>query len=382
VPAGALVASTLSTSGLHRTASEIARKDALREDLAGGAVEYGTDRLLVGATGYASRFDRAVAPGPQPYERFDFAGDRAAMGSAYANVFLGDYLLFGEVARAPGGAVGAVGGALADFGRAEALLLARAYPRDFTSLHGFGFGERNGVTQNEHGVYAGLRLRLSRTVRVGGYVDQYRFPWLRFGVPRPSSGLDARLVVEHDPRPWLGYYVQLQSETREAGADVAGPTGALLDAVQPETRQSLRVHGDYSFSRDLRLRARVEATRFEEPGAPAAWGVLLYQDVRYQPPVRGLRLDARLAFFDTDGFDTRVYAYENDLLYAFSVPAFFGRGQRAYLLARYEVVDGLILEAKYAVSRFQGVDTIGSGLNEIDGNRLREVRAQVRWRLR
>jgi hypothetical protein len=200
-------------------------------------------------------------------------------------------------------------------------------------------------------------------------------------VPRPSSGLDARLVVEHDPRPWLGYYLQLQSETREAGADVPGPDGRLLlDGLREETRQSARLHGQYAFSRELRLRTRLELTRFDAADEPASTGVMLYQDVRWQARP-WLLLDGRLAFFDTDGFESRVFAYESDLVYAFSVPAFFGRGQRAYVLARVEPVEGLNLEVKYGVTRFRGVDTVGSGLDTVDGNRVREVRAQVRWRL-
>ena len=212
-----------------------------------------------------------------------------------------------------------------------------------------------------------------------GFFDQYRFPWLRFGVPLPSVGHEALLVLEHRPRRWLTVYVQARTETKEAGAKVLDSGDRLLDGVRPQTRQSLRLHGDYLFSRALRFRTRIEAVRFFEAGDPDQYGVLIYQDVRWRARP-WLQFDARIAFFDTDSFDARVFAYENDLLFTFAVPAFSGRGQRAYVLAKVTPNNRLSLQIKFAATRFEDTDTVGSGLDETDGNRLRELRMQVRWK--
>ena len=359
--AGIRPAVSLSSTGLHRTDSEIARKDALRERVIGGAAEAEWTRLRIGAAAYHSRFGRPVARGSQPYERFDFAGDRATMASIYASAYVGNAVLSGEVARAPSGDLGGIVGAAVDVGtRTEAVVVGRMYPRSFTSRHGYAFGERNGATQNEMGLYTGLRLQVADDWTVAAYADTYRFPWLRFSVPRPSSGIDARLVVEHRPRPWMEHYVQVRAETREEGTTRSDGAVRLVDAVQPETRQSLRWHGEYVFSDALTLRTRIEASRFHTPEATST-GLLMYQDIRWSP-VRRLQLDGRLAFFDTDDFDARVFAYEYDLLYAFSVPALFGQGRRAYLLARARPTHRLTVEAKYGVTTFADVDTVAPAL--------------------
>ncbi len=75
-----------------------------------------------------------------------------------------------------------------------------------------------------------------------------------------------------------------------------------------------------------------------------------------------------------------MFTYEDDLLYTFSVPAFSGRGQRAYALVRWSPTGRLTLLAKVATTRFEDVRSVGSGLDEVEGNRLREVRVQLRWR--
>jgi DNA uptake protein ComE-like DNA-binding protein len=372
-------ARTLSIGGRHRTASELRRKGTFGKTTVGGAVEYHASSVHVGVTGYQSWFDRPLRPPTdRPDERFAVAGRRTSMVSTYANAYLDEYTLFGEVARTPDGVYGGVLGAAFDHeAGVQALLMGRQFPRAFRGLYNSAIGE-SGSTQNERGVYTGLRLQVAERWRIGAYVDQYRFPWLRFNVPRPSSGLDTRLVVEYDPRPWLSTYVQVRAEREEASTTERGPGGRQLGGLQTEHRQSARWHTEYQFSDALTVRTRIQLSRFSTSTEPAAYGVLLSQGFRLQP-FESLQIDTRLAFFDTDGYESRIYAYEHDLLYSFSVPVLFDRGQRSYVLAQYEPFSSLTIEAKYGVTWYPHRRTVGSGLNETDGNRSRELRLQVRW---
>ncbi|MEM6337958.1 MAG: helix-hairpin-helix domain-containing protein, partial [Bacteroidota bacterium] len=86
----------------------------------------------------------------------------------------------------------------------------------------------------------------------------------------------------------------------------------------------------------------------------------------------------RLATFDVGAYGARVYAFENDLRYLMTSRVFTGRGRRAYLLARW-VRSRLTLEAKLAATWVQDADTIGSGLDETDGHRQRDIRIGARW---
>mgnify|MGYP006278625741 CR=1 FL=1 len=377
--AGPPPARTLSVGGQHRTPGELAGKDAFGLTTVGGAFEYQTPNLHLGLVGYQSRFDRPLRPPPQPDQRYDVSGTQTSMVSAFATTFVGNYTLFGEVARAPSGRYGVLaGGSLDHEAGVQALLLARRFPKAFQGLYNSAIGE-SGSTQNEVGVYTGLRLQVSERWSVSAYVDQYRHPWLRFSVPRPSSGIDTRVVVEYDPRPWLSTSVQVRAEQEEKGTERRGPNGRLLSAVQPEERQSVRWHTEYTFSDALTLRTRLQGARASTSAAPS-YGVLLYQGFRFQP-LPALHFDARVAFFDTDGFAARLYAYEHDLLYSFSVPVLFGQGQRSYLLVQYEPTSSLTFEAKYGVTWYPHRRTIGSGLNATDGPRVRELRLQVRWQI-
>lgn len=371
----AVPARTLSSGGLHRTASEIARKGTFGTTTGGGAASYHSSRLHAGLAGYYSRFGRPLRPGNRPYRRFSVSGTRTSMVSAFATAYLDEYVLFGEVARAHNGTIGAVGGAALDHDTGvEAVLLARHYPRAFAGLFNSAFGG-GGSSQNERGIYAGLRLQVAANWWISGYVDQYRSPWLQFGVPQPASGLDTRLVVETDLRPWLSTYVQVRADRSTSGTEYRGPHGRLLKGVRQTWRHSARWHIEYAFSDHLTLRTRLAGTR-----SGASTGILFYQGIGLQLHPT-LELDARVALFDTDGFRTRMYAYEHDLLYSFSVPVLSDQGQRTYLLLQYAPTSQLSIGAKYGVTWYPHRDTVGSGLNATEGNQAREVRLQIRWRL-
>jgi len=373
-----LPARTLSTSGLHRTPSEVARKGTFGTTTVGGGVMYRFRGLHVGVSGYHSTFDRPLAPRDQPHRLFDPSGTDWSVASTYATAYLDEYTVFGEVGRSQNGAVGGLVGATLDHGAGiEALILGRRYPPDFTGLFGGAFGT-SGPPQNEVGVYTGLRVRVAENWWVGGYVDQYRFPWLRFGVPRPTTGLDARLVVEATPRPWLSSYVQVRSQRDPSGTTRRGPHGRTLSGIRTEQRYSARWHVDYDFSDALTLRTRIEGTRFEAEGQAPTHGILFFQGLGVRPHPT-VTLNARFGLFDTDGFQSRIYTYEHDLLYSFSVPALFGQGQRSYLHVRFRPTSALTLEAKYGVTWHPNRRTTGSGLNERDTNQVRDVRVQVRW---
>ena len=58
----------------------------------------------------------------------------------------------------------------------------------------------------------------------------------------------------------------------------------------------------------------------------------------------------RYCLFGTDNWDTRIYVYENDLLYNFSIPALYGEGSRSYIMVKASLGRRLELRAKYGIT--------------------------------
>ncbi|OFY92321.1 MAG: hypothetical protein A2236_01785 [Bacteroidetes bacterium RIFOXYA2_FULL_33_7] len=139
----------------------------------------------------------------------------------------------------------------------------------------------------------------------------------------------------------------------------------------------LRYHISYDVSKNLSFKNRVEYA-FYEKGAEKSNGYLIYQDINYRPNKIPMTLSFRYAIFDTESYDSKIYAYENDVLYAFSVPAHYSKGTRYYLTLKYSLTGRIDLWLRYARTTYDDKETLGSGLDEILGNHKSEVKAQIR----
>ena len=108
-------------------------------------------------------------------------------------------------------------------------------------------------------------------------------------------------------------------------------------------------------------------------------GILMYQDVVLNFRKPQLSLYLRIAYFDTDSYDERLYAYENDVYYAFTVGSYYYQGMRAYLMLRYKI-QNLSIWLRVSRTHYLDRETISSGLTQIDKPHKTEVKAQVMYR--
>src|SRR5690606_5180037 len=125
----------------------------------------------------------------------------------------------------------------------------------------------------------------------------------------------------------LELYLQYRHEQKEA--NLAG-NAEKFDPLVDRTKHQLRLHFGYQVSPALALRSRVEGVVYREHTLPAENGFMMYQDVLYKPIGSPFSFTTRVALFDTDSFDSAIYAYENDLVYQVYIPAYAYRGMRYY----------------------------------------------------
>ena len=85
----------------------------------------------------------------------------------------------------------------------------------------------------------------------------------------------------------------------------------------------------------------------------------------------------RLQYFETDGYDSRLYAYEDDVLYSYSIPVFYDKGYRYYINIKYDINRSLSVWGRFAQSVFPDKNIIGSGLDVINGHKKTEVTLQA-----
>jgi len=107
-------------------------------------------------------------------------------------------------------------------------------------------------------------------------------------------------------------------------------------------------------------------------------GYLIYQDILYRPDHFPLEATFRYSLFSTDGYNSRIYTYENDVLYAFSVPSYFNNGQRWYIMLKWKIIPKVSMWLRYARTTYFNQHTIGSGNDLINGDTKSEVKIEVK----
>ncbi|HLR89783.1 MAG TPA: hypothetical protein VK040_02430, partial [Balneolaceae bacterium] len=210
-------------------------------------------------------------------------------------------------------------------------------------------------------------------------LDQFRFPAPRFQTHQPTSGFDWLALLEYQPRRDLSLYFLARYKVRGEEYNSEDMYGREIRLLSDATRSSYRLHADYQVHPKIRLRSRVDIIRSMTATGKKEWGLLIFQDIRFHPWSR-LQVDARATLFDTDGYNSRVFQFENDLLYVLSNAMLFDQGQRIYILLKIEASSWLDIWFKAATTVYQNRTTVGSGLNRIDGNRRSDIGVQARVR--
>ncbi len=96
--------------------------------------------------------------------------------------------------------------------------------------------------------------------------------------------------------------------------------------------------------------------------------------------LKAFAASTRLQYFETGGYNSRLYAYENDVLYSFSIPVFYDKGYRYYVNINYDINKALSFWIKWAQTIYKDKTLVGSGLDEINGRAKSEIRLQAMYK--
>jgi len=365
--------SSLQLSGLHRTENELEDKNSLQQITTGANMTYKANTWRIGANIVYNRLSDSLVRTPRLYQKYAFNGQSLLNASLDYNLAYKNLQFFGETAVSDNGGLATINGLTAALDEKVSMaLIYRNYAKNYQTLTGNAFGESSG-TNNEKGLYMGLNANLGRGLSFSGYFDLFVFPWLRSNIDAPSKGHEYFVRLDYQPAYRWNLYFQYRFEQKEGNrSDNATPYDYLIN----KKRQNARIHFRYRLSREWEIRSRAELSFYEDH--EFSKGFMMYQDLVWSARFAPLKVQTRFAIFGTEDYDTRIYAYENDVLYAFSVPAYYGRGSRFYINTSYKFNRKLTLWVRYAQTYWADRDEISSGQNLILGNTRSELKVQLR----
>lgn len=339
----------------------------------GGAVSYRRAHFSVGlhAVCFGDYADTALAR--EKWQAL-FHPNRVNAGLSYHAVWR-KQLFFGEMAVNEKGKVSMLHTAVFTVNPVfRFATLVRYYTTGYEAPMGRAFRVTSGDC-GEFGTYLAGHLVLSRKIEADFFFDYYRLLWLSYQTDAPIQGVDGgmTLTCRLSRKSTLLMRYQWRSKPKNASGE------DYLRRLTGLNRHRIRLQwGNEPFPL-LKLKTEVSAVFDRTDGAKWNKGILMYQDVVLNFRKPQLSLYLRVAYFDTDSYDERLYAYENDVYYAFTVGSYYYQGMRAYLMLRYKI-QNFSIWLRISRTHYLNKETISSGLTEIDKPYKTEVKVQGMYR--
>ena len=363
------------TDGLHRMEREIEKKRNLSEKVMGGNLNYRKENFSVGGTFIKYQYGNILQPDEKPYNLYKIQKtDNHWNGSLDYSLRLHGISLFGELACDKNGGAAMLNGLnLYPASRVGLLLLHRYYTPDYQANYANGFGENSRI-ENEQGFYVGAEFKPVKRFKISAYADVYYFPWLKYNLNKPTSGYDFLTYTTFNPSRNTSMYLKHKYKTKEK---YYSGNKSIIFYETNTLRYGIRI----KIGKHIDSHTILDGNSYSDEYRGKSYGWLASQDFSCDFIANILNISFRYAYFHTPTYENRIYIYEKDVLYTFSIPAYYGIGHRIFFNLRFQPHPNLCCYLKYATYIYSdGRETISSGLEEVKGNKLSNIRCLVRYK--
>lgn len=356
--------STLLNNNYHRTSAELSKKNNTSISAAGFNAIWNIGDLSLGVTAVYTHLSRPLNPNMSAtYKRI------YPVGSNFFNASLSyswrhyPFCINGETAISDKGAIATVnslGYYLSQY--VDVMGIYRFYSFRYNSMYSNAFSE-GGKTQNESGFYLGVNWHPRYGLDISAYTDIAYFAWPRYGVSQSSYASDNVLSIRYKTGNWLlsaRYRLHLKQK------DGSGSN------LQWRQEHRARLSAEWSDER------WVSRTQIDNTKVSVSQGYMLTQNFGFISPKYSLYIGGK--YFNTDGYDSRLYSYERAMPRTFSYPSYFGHGIRYSLVAEWRPVPSLQFTAKSGVVDYFDRSTIGTSHQQINASSACDIELGMKWK--
>jgi len=372
--------SGLYTTGTHRNDFETMKKDVVKEDLIGTRLEYNPiKRLSIGISAAKYNYNKNFVSFDSLRNRDRFTGNGNFIFSGDLDLLLPEMNFFMEFARSGTGGYGFLSGVLFDRENVQALTLLRRYTPDFHSLHGNSYVSGSADNRNESGEMIGLRLKLNKHSLLSISYDQFRSLSRTYFYPFIERGIKTMIRFEYNQLFSILYNLK-DGDYRDSSYD---KYGISREYSVKKAREKIRLELKKNVLKDLLLKARYESVWERSSSRPfyineedgVITGSLFFVDLTIRK-LKRCSFSLRNMHFKSDQ-NLLVYQYERDLPGVLLISPLKGSGRKWYFVVNIKLSRFLSCSGKYSETVYYSVDSIGSGWDQIAGNRKRIFGVQL-----
>lgn len=371
------VFSSISETGLHRTENEISNRNSIKLFTTGAHIKYYHKNFQFGIAGIYWKFNTNYFPEWKLYNNFYFRGNKGINYSATYRIRILESCLFGEFSFDKNGDFACINGlTLLPFSGMNISFLGRHYSPKYESYFSNAFAEGSGV-RNETGFYSSIEWRFARNLRLNALCDIFKFPWLSYGINKPSAGNEKGaqliLITGKNSEILLRFKQKIKDENLNISA-------LKFPEVVSGKKTQMRFMITRSIS-DIRFQTSLDFNSIEKNlKEDKTFGFSLSQTGYYNPEFGKFSLYVRLALFDAENFDNRIFVYEKSLPGSFSMPVFYGLGGRIGICFSYKINSNISFWVKTGYFSYSERDMTNILNEESESNNLTSIQALIRWK--
>lgn len=370
--------SSVKTDGLHRTQLERSKKGNLKNFSIGGNVGYRFRNCGISLTAATTHYSRKLNPKWETesslYRYYNPRGNNfTATGLSY--YLNGTILSFsGETAMSANGAIATINALKWNLSYANQLMLiVRHYSHRYNAVLANSFGE-NGDVRNETGVFAGWNAELPLGINLETYFDVFRFPWLRYQVSDASYGYEGMVQATYPCTKNVELSLKFTTKSKQKDFDFEDGT-----VLKMNSSYKIRMQCRWQISQSLSSKTGIYTSFIKNYRDKVDKGFMVSENFKWQHQRNRNRIELFLAYFKTDSYFSRLYAYEPGLLYAYNMQSYAYHGIRASLMSSFKILRNLKINAKAGATVYFNRESISSSTEQINQSHKEDIQVQVQW---
>ena len=370
-----LFITSLKKDGYFRTQTDLEKRNTFTNRLIGSNLNYNGKHFEFGLTTVYNVFNRVLNPDIRYYNTYYPRGDYFFNTGINYKLFWKQFTLWGETAIDKNGKIATLNVLrYSPKSNTQIMVMNRFYDAAYQSMYARSIGEGS-MVQNESGFYIGLETSLLRYFKLNAYIDRFYFPWKKYLVSKTgTTGWDGLLQLSYSPTYKLNMLIRYRYKNKYKDYTDDSDVKHTLPYIQQKWRYQL----NYSPTDEWQLKTTLDYVNNRYRNDKASQGISVAQSFSFPFNRLPLKIDGNIAWFCTDDYSSRISFYEKGLLYMFSVPSFYGRGIRISLLGRYQLDEHWVFQVKYGLTRYSDRETIGTSLEQINGNVKSDLYLQMR----
>jgi hypothetical protein len=364
---------SLPATGLHRTKKEMEVKHQGIQQVFGASAHYVLKKFQVSTVAvFLNQYPKNKQHLPDLYSQKALRPNRQGIELRYDHH---NSLLFATLRRGRNGELSYLLGMLFSTDKKLAFgIVHRFYSVKNDTRFTTSFSEQ-ALNKNESGTYLSAVYSPTHQLTLSSCIDFYAFPSSTYQVDGPSKGIEQFLQAQYRLRKKWTFTLRYKTEVKSK--NYLTPEEKSNRTTPVETK-NYRIELIILSIPCIQLKSRLAFKTSQHVPVAKQRGVLFFQDIQYHKAGHKNTYFFRHALFSSSDYSTRIYAYENDVLYSFSVPAYYGTGSKYYLMIRHKMNRLLSAWLRYERTYYSQQTSIGSGNEQIDGNHKSAISLQLR----